>query len=325
MIDFIRTDRQISDMKMTLECFIISSLVVLWCDGVVISSGDGTENVTAPMDDPGFGNVGKRSSASVVYLGNRWVLTANHVGVGSVDLGGTIYEVESGTAQRLQNPTGMGLTTSTDLRMYRLTTDPGLPSLQIMNTTPALGSRVVMIGQGRNRQVSMTEWDVAVLPDDPDIWTVHDPMNPDPSDVKGWGLLTPRTIRWGENEVTGTTTINLGTHGDILSFYTTFDEAGLTHEAQGTSGDSGGAVFLKEGGVWKLAGIMNAVGTSLAFDGGPPGETSTNPYPYFGRVTFAADLSEYRAQIESIYLIPEPSTVLLGFLGAGFLWVRRRS
>ncbi|MGC6458433.1 MAG: hypothetical protein ACON4R_08670 [Akkermansiaceae bacterium] len=27
-------------------------------EGVVISSGDGSGNTTAPVDDPGFGNVG---------------------------------------------------------------------------------------------------------------------------------------------------------------------------------------------------------------------------------------------------------------------------
>ena len=39
----------------------------------------------------------------------------------------------------------------------------------------------------------------------------------------------------------------------------TFDAAGLPNEATLSSGDSGGAAFIEDGEVWKLAGIHYAV------------------------------------------------------------------
>ena len=49
----------------------------------------GASNTTAPSDDPGFIHVGKRAQFSAVYLGNGWVITANHVPVGPVEIDGT--------------------------------------------------------------------------------------------------------------------------------------------------------------------------------------------------------------------------------------------
>jgi len=41
-----------------------------------------------------------------VYLGGKFVLTANHVGAGDIDLGGTIYTCVPGTAVQLDNGDG---------------------------------------------------------------------------------------------------------------------------------------------------------------------------------------------------------------------------
>jgi hypothetical protein len=297
--------------------------------GVVISSGDGSGNTSAPGDDPGFNNVGTLGGASAIYIGNQWVLTANHVGRStvpfgsSVNLGGMSFAVQAGSDRRIENPLGSGLSQYTDLIMYRLMSDPGLPALEIGTGAPTIGTDVVMIGQGRNRAVSPTSWDVTVNPTGADTWVETTGLLPD---VNGWKAVGAKEIRWGENDVTGPITVDLGSiDGDVLSFYTTFSELGKTHEAQGTNGDSGGAVFYMEGGLWKLGGVMNAVGSSLIYDGNAPGESSSNPYPYFGRVTTAADLSEYRSQIEAIRLVPEPSSLMLVVLALPLFSRRRRS
>jgi hypothetical protein len=111
-------------------------------------------------------------------------------------------------------------------------------------------------------------WDIDTGPD-PDSWA--ETANPGLADVSGYKIAAGRSIRWGQNQIAGNIAINLGTHGDLLSFYTNFDESGLLHEAQGAGGDSGGAIFWKDGGEWQLAGIMNAVGTlnSFPYDGRP--------------------------------------------------------
>ena len=49
----------------------------------IIHLGYGSGNTTAPVDDPGWDYVGEFKSGSAIYLGNRWVITANHLGSGS--------------------------------------------------------------------------------------------------------------------------------------------------------------------------------------------------------------------------------------------------
>ncbi|MGI8433068.1 MAG: hypothetical protein ACR2MW_12355 [Chthoniobacterales bacterium] len=61
--------------------------------------------------------------------------------------------------------------------------------------------------------------------------------------------------RWGTNLVSALA--SLGPDDDFI--YGLFDHNGLTEEATLSSGDSGGAAFIEDGGVWKLAGIHYAV------------------------------------------------------------------
>ena len=68
---------------------------------VIIVTGDGTGNTTAPSDDPGFDNVGSVNGLSGVYLGNGWVLTAGHVGSGPMVFGGVTYSPGPGSFQKL--------------------------------------------------------------------------------------------------------------------------------------------------------------------------------------------------------------------------------
>jgi hypothetical protein len=65
-------------------------------------------------------------------------------------------------------------------------------------------------------------------------------------ELKGWKAgASDGVMRWGENVVAGA--------GAYL--VAAFDFAESDHEATLSSGDSSGAVFIQEGGVWKLAGI----------------------------------------------------------------------
>jgi hypothetical protein len=60
--------------------------------------------------------------------------------------------------------------------------------------------------------------------------------------LRGWG--------WGENRVN-----RLYGFGVSDFLYATFDQNDLLNEAGLSSGDSGGPVFMNDGGTWKLAGI----------------------------------------------------------------------
>jgi hypothetical protein len=79
--------------------------------------------------------------------------------------------------------------------------------------------------------------------------------------VDGWQ-------RWGENDV-----VDLVSYNGHDLVYATFDQDIQPNESHLSVGDSGGAIFLNDGGIWKLAGISYAVDdlytapdTSTGFD-----------------------------------------------------------
>ncbi|MEP6698417.1 MAG: hypothetical protein ABJB09_01680 [Verrucomicrobiota bacterium] len=74
--------------------------------------------------------------------------------------------------------------------------------------------------------------------------------------LRGWGWGAWDSVsRWGENVVSAI--VSGGPGNDYL--YATFDQNGLPNESHLSVGDSGGAAFVQEDGVWKLAGIHYAV------------------------------------------------------------------
>jgi len=237
---------------------------------VIIATGDGTGNTSAPTDDPGFGNVGLLGGLSVVYLGNRWVLTANHVCCGDITFGGTPYASVAGSIVRLTSPGG-GLA---DLKVIRLLENPGLPSLDLSATAPGPTDRLIMVGHGRQRGAPYT-----FLGND------------------GWYGHLPLVMRWGTNFVASGPSVEL----DTVALATRFDEIESPgpddFEAQAIQGDSGGAVFAKLSGAWRLVGIMFATN--------PIPMTRENFTVVYEDKTYFADLSAYRDEILSI--VEQPS------------------
>jgi len=240
----------------------LSAAVVLcgWvapASAVVIKNGDGTANTTAPTDDFGFDNVGRLNSSSGVYLGNRWVLTVNHVHAGTIWLEGTSYGKVSGAELQLMNPPGSGLTETTELLLYRISSDPGLPDLNISHTAPSDQSTIVMAGNGFNREANLSYWNED-----------GSPASPSDYDARGYKTIPSQSIRWGDNKVKNNdveVTLQYVTGGqqvtfDMIALQTVFDFAtgSTTYESQAWSHDSGGGVFYKRAGNWELTGIIVA-------------------------------------------------------------------
>ncbi len=312
--------------------WIIFCLVVLVGAGsaraIVVAPPSAAGIAAAPADDPGWLNVGDNG----VYLGNGWVLSAFHVGAGTINFPGVgSFAHDPSSEVRLVNAPGSGLTTQTDLLMFRLLSDPGLPALSLATTPAAVNSQVMLIGDGAATLPDATERHWTVTGTEPDLVWTEVPSGGDKHGYytslteKRWGtnLVEDDEAFFGEGDLDNhTKDINAG-FGDVVSLITEFDKTGLTlgdatsTEAQGMSGDSGSAVFVKELGVWKLAGITHAVGT---FDNQPYGALTA----MFGNLTFFADLSTYREQILSIASVPEGTSLLFVGAALALALVRRR-
>jgi hypothetical protein len=234
----------------------IAALTVQPASGVVTNNGTAA-NAAAPADDPAWANVGQLNGASGVYLGHftsgDWVLTAAHVGAGSINLGGVSYAAVSGSAIQLTNPDG----SPTDLELFRISSSPTLPNLTLADTSPTIGSMVMMVGYGSTCAATLTTWDTGASP-----WTA----TTSPTGPYAQGYLyeagSRYTKRWGEDAVTGDFAVSYA-NGNVkvttVVLETTFTAA--TGSSELAPGDSGGATFIKAGGQWKLAGINLAIGT----------------------------------------------------------------
>ncbi len=200
-------------------------LALAWAapaEAVIIATGDGTGNTSAPLDDPGWGHVATLSWATAVYVGDGWMLTADHLAPGDVEIGGVLHRAVPGSEVSLA---------PADLQLFRIESDPGLPPLPIATGPPA--GEVVMIGQGRNRGEATR-------------WLGRD----------GWQWGPGRALRWGTNQVKSVS-VEYPAGSGAIHFTADFSEfGGTTSECQFAGGDSGGAVFSESGDVWELAGIQ---------------------------------------------------------------------
>lgn len=287
-----------------------SAACVAPATAVVTAIGDGSVNTTPPVDDPGFANVGRASnSLTGVYLRNRWVLTAGHVGEPAwFAFDGKSYATQAGS--RVLFETGPGQ--HADLALVRLVDEPPLPPVVLATSGPAVGDVVTLIGNGRDRAPTLTCWD--------DIFEPQSCGPGKPPAFTGYLTLDPRTLRWGRNQVTLVgSEVGFAGSGPTRCFETRFDEEGLPEEAQLVRGDSGGAAFLKRGSGWELAGILFAV----VPEPGQPPDTAV-----FGNTSLMVDVAFYQPQIEDVVcpplLIPIASAAaLLAAAVAMVAWARR--
>lgn len=260
---------------------------------VTVDSGTVRTASSDSTSDFGFANVGARGSASGVYLGDRWVLTAQHVGAGSIIFGDMTYYYETGTAQKVKNPTGVDELGSdyTDLILYRITEEPDLPSLKIAAVPPSVGTELYLAGNGMQRETEMTYWNV-----DATSWTWTESA----TSTKYWGYKTLSTgeLNWGKNQVIAgnrgptdsTHYLSLGST-DIVAIKTRFDSQ-EPYEAQAVSGDSGGGAFYwdDQEESWVLAGVISCIEVL------PNSPTQA----IAGATTCCVDLSFYREEILAI-------------------------
>ena len=192
---------------------------------------------------------GSTPNASGVYLGNGFILTANHVNGTRYYIQGTEYSVDTsynGTgSKQVTNTQGQGL----DLKVIKIQSPPALDGIQMMNSSQsAVGSYSLFIGWGVGKGT---------------------PQTTDPSN-QGWTWGNSLTVnkRWGRNftldssyNFTNDPNTYLATEFDRNAFsfpYTAYNEDVFSLSL----GDSGGGLFEYLNNQWMLAGIGDAVSTN---------------------------------------------------------------
>lgn len=303
-----------------MAVFAVFAVLILPAHALVVAGVALSDLTSAPADDPGWANVGNNG----VYLGNFggefWVLTARHVGAGSITFGSSTYGAVANSSVIVKNSDN----SNTDLLLFRISSDPGLPTLDLASSHPNAGSVVTTIGDGSSGGATQLFWSVNTNGNTTGStsganwsWT----LLPDATGSNASGYAYSGSgKRYGFNTLDSLSTYNVGT-GLTTAYVADFDA--IVGESQGAPGDSGGAVFFKNGSNWELVGIMGAV----AGYNSQPGSTAV-----FGNVTYYASVPVYYSFIaDAIGLpvaVPEPADFALagGALVLGVsLWRRRRA
>lgn len=153
---------------------LLATLLAQSATALIVSDPSTTAliNSTAPADDPGWHN-SLTGGFSGVYLGNQWVLTANHAvnktsPPATINLPGGTYPLIPNTFVNLSNPASFGgteITTPSDLLMFRIDAEvtSGLKpeqqnsatrAINLATTQPAVGTELLMIGGGYTRNLN---------------------------------------------------------------------------------------------------------------------------------------------------------------------------
>lgn len=195
---------------------------------IFYSTGDPSYNTNAPrgaLTNSGWQYQGAWSTFSGTVISSNAFITAKHVG-GSIGDPFTFHGVQYTTTASYDSPEG-------DLRIWRVAGQfPVFAQLYTKRTEN--GKNLVLFGRGTQRGPEVR-------------------IN---NHLKGWEWGPGDGVqRWGQNRVNGVLQ-GPAEVGEVLrgSF-----NAGGRNEATLSTGDSGGAVFIKDEKVWKLAGINYAV------------------------------------------------------------------
>ena len=257
---------------------------------IVFFSQGNDANLTSPGGGLPWDNVVQMQSptgpiGTGVYLGNRYVLTAGHVGpLTSVKVGLVDYLIDSSPAVAIE---------TADMKLVRLASDPGLGGVRLNSNPSADGGAAHLVGYGVGRAST---------------------SSPGSSPVT-WGDSSTAIKRWGTNFVDGAIGEALvgGYTSDLLR--TQFNSNAGANEAALTIYDSGSALFRQIGSDWYLVGLGAYVqnsGYSLASSQFNSTESDDN---YFIRISSYADSSVMIGGVG----VPEPSSQSLLFVGAAFL------
>ena len=221
---------------------------------ILFRTGDPTANTTAPtgqLAGSGWQYQGNFGAFSGTAIAPHFFVTAKHLG--SVSDKFVYHGVNYTIVRSFDDP-------SNDLLIFQVAET--LPSYAPLYTkSNEVGQHLVVMGRGTQRGPDRI-------------------VN---GQLRGWTWGVGDLVqRWGENEVADIR--QFGPGADMLHIL--FDQAGYPQEAHLSGGDSGGAVFMNDGGVWKLAGINSDVDR---FASGPEGGGPYNAALFDERGSYLSD------------------------------------
>jgi hypothetical protein len=283
-------------------------------------TGDYSHNTTAPtgiFTDSGWQYEGLYGSYLGTAIAPQYFITAQHFGTqgttftqSGIFTGGSdvTYNVDT----TVNAGTGYWDIAGTDLRIFKI--QESFSSYAPLYTgTLELGMTMVTMGRGGARGAEVL-------------------LN---GNLHGWEPeLADGTTRWGSNTVSD---IYSSVLGDLLM--ASFSAGGTSEEATLSNGDSGGGVFVNDGGVWKLAGVNYSVDGRFDYTAGPgdgfdaalfdrggfyqgsdafgwsfiTDDVADNPSNMF-----ASRISTNATAIMAIAVVPEPGSVLLLMIGCAW-------
>ena len=230
-------------------------------------------------------------SGSAVYLGNGFLLTANHVTVNSNFSQVTFDNTNFFSIDPNFGTYGTQVAPGVDMKVIKLTLNPaGVNAVTLLAAPDELVAPATLVGWGQGR----------------------DPSVPLASTNVTWGDDSTATKRWGLNEPKFLGSVPYDYLGTIAGASGPgFVPGGLGDaEASVALYDSGSGLFQEIDSTWYLIGITTSTEDGGSTDFGIDSSASAER----GDADYFARISSYDEQITA--LVPEPSTVSLLALSA---------
>lgn len=264
----------------------------------VIVGGDVGRNTSAPTGDlagSGWQYEGQFGAFLGTAIAPNYFITASHIG-GAVGQAFTYNGQSYTTTAVFDDP-------NSDLRIWKV--DGNLGAYAPLATSGATaGAQIVINGRGTQRGDAIVSSGGRTVG-----WS--------------WGA-SDGAQSWGVNTADGT--------ADGGSGIGTLIKATFDGDSTLSTGDSGGGVFVNDGGAWKLAGVNYAVESAGTVDG--QGVTGA----LLGQSLYASSVAANQGWIGSVVggvpayagppdpvgSVPEPASAGLVAVGAAALIVRRR-
>lgn len=317
-------------------CLLATLLVVGQAQAVLFyDTADTTHNTTAPTGtyaDSGWQYEGLFGTFLGTAIAPQYFITAQHIGVqGSTFVSTAAFNGNADVTYNIDTTANGGLgywnIAGTDFRIFKVT-GTFASWAPLYTGSGELNATLVTNGNGGPRGAAVM---------------VDNGFGPE---LAGWKVTSGGlTARWGTNVVSGIVPDGFSPVGSLLEAQ--FNALPGTDEAFLSGGDSGGGVFIKDGGIWKLAGVNYGIEgsfdtnatigdssefTAALFDKGGlyegsdgTGWTYQTPTPSDQPISFyASRISDSAAAISAIAVVPEPSSALLLLCACGLLGRRER-